>query len=562
MGINNEYRFGELPKTRLPRSIFLMKRNWKGTFNVGDIIPFYLKQTIVPGDTFQIKQAIVARMLTPITPTMDDLVLDVYYFSVPLRLVWANFKKFMGENENGAWAQTADLEIPQVQVPSTASGTSIPQKGTLWDYFGLPIGIKGADTDHPISVSVLPFRSYQMIYNYFFRNQSLIAPITHGTGDSTTNWNPMSLAFQVRKASRLPDYFSTALPQPLKNSTGAVTMPLGVSAPVSIYGTGKTLGLYDGTNNFGFGTLNGQTNGIGSQDLYDTDAGTAETANYNPSNVGIGLSTDPAKSGIIGLADLTSATASTIEALRLAAQTAMIYNRDSVYGTRYFDEILYGHYGVTSGAARFEKPQYLGGKRIPITQNQIAQTSETSNSSPLGNVAAFSLTADVSHMFTQSFTEHCILMGVMVIRQLTHTTQQGIHRDWTIRKRLDMWWHEFDHLGNQPIYNREIYADGSAYDNEVFGYQERYAEYRYEYNTICGEFRSTYSTPLDSWHYGDLYASLPVLSQQWIEETKSNVQRTIAVQNHDQFMVDTTLYIKAARPLPVSGMIGGLIDHF
>lgn len=545
MSLNNEYRFGSLPTTKLPRSIFKMKKNWKGTFNAGDIIPFYVRQIVVPGSTYQIKQSIVCRMLTPIYPTMDDLVLDVYFFADSWRRNWDDFKKFMGENTSGAWTQTVDLEVPQLKVPTTASGTAIPDKNSLWAYMGLPIKVKG-DT---ISVSALPFRMYCEIYNYFFRNQNLIAPIATPKNNTDINFalaTPYAGGTPL-KASKLPSYFTTCLPEPQKH--GAISIPLGTKAPV-IGELGFTAMSSGSRIAIGLGSM-----GSGQQ-----------VASFHNSQAignlsGIRASTNGETVTTPAYADLSAATAATLNALRLNTQTQMIYERDGEFGTRYFDEILYGHYGVTSGAAKYEKPCYIGGKRIPIIMNQVAQTSSTDNTSPLGQTGAFSLTADVDYMVNQSFTEHTIIMGVMVIRQLTHTTQQGIPRQWSIKKRLDMWWHEYDHLGNQPVYNKEIYADGSATDNQVFGYQERYAEYRYEENTICGEFLSTSSTPLDSWHYGDLYASLPVLSQNWIQEDKLNIDRTLAVKNHDQFMVDTTLYIKAIQPLPVYGT-PGLIDHF
>lgn len=583
MSLNNEYRFGSLPTTKLPRSVFKMKKNWKGTFNAGQIIPFYVNQLVVPSSSYKIKQSIVCRMLTPIYPTMDDLVLDVYFFADSWRRNWDNFKKFMGENTSGAWVQTADLEVPQIQVPSTATGNGVPAIKSLWDYMGLATGVKGDS----ISVSALPFRMYCEVYNYFFRNQNLIAPIQTPKGDSNANYSLAAYhGGTPLKASKLPSYFTTALPEPQKAPNGAVTIPLGSKAKVWGDGMG-IIYTYDSdpinnpnyanseqmkaTNSGGYEQANIRVAPGGGNNNMSYPTGTLETDTIQFASKRIrGLLTKEqseaayntngliANSGLY--ADLSEATAATLNALRLKVQTQMIYERDGMYGTRYFDEILYGHFGTTSGAAKFEKPQYIGGKRIPLQMNQVAATADTANN-VLGATGAFSLTADVDYMVNQSFTEHMILMGIFVIRQLTHTSQQAIPRQWSIKKRLDMWWHEYDHLGNQPIYNKEIYADGSSTDNEVFGYQERFAEYRYEDNVICGEFKSTGPTPLDSWHYGDLYNSLPTLSKQWIEETDQNIARTLAVQNHDQFMVDTTLYIKATLPLPVFGT-PMLMDHF
>lgn len=580
MSLNNEYRFGSLPTTKLPRSTFFMKKNWKGTFNTGQIIPFYVRTLVVPSSTYRIKQSIVLRSLTPIYPTMDDLVLDVYFFGDSWFRLWNNFKKFMGENESGEWVQTADLEVPMIKVPSTASGNGVPNICSIWDYMGLATGVKGDS----IEVSALPFRMYCDVYNYFFRNQNLIAPIATPKGDANANYDK-SLAYTggtPLKASKLPSYFTTSLPDAQKSPNGAVTIPLGTSAP--IYGTGHGLTFAYGPT--GYGPVGGLKIGAtGTPYLTPIDINRSPTINNGNANRPIGsnaFSVDTSGAtksiGVItkeqaeaaaaddlkltsGMyADLSEATAATLNALRLKGQTQMIYERDGMFGTRYFDEILYGHYGTTSGAAKWEKPQYIGGKRIPIVMQQVAATADTTNN-PLGTTGAFSLTADVDYVVNQSFSVHSIILGVMVVRQLTHTTQQGIPRQWSIKKRLDMWWHEYDHLGNQPVYNKEIYADGSSTDNEVFGYQERYAEYRYEENTISGEFKSTGATPLDAWHYGDNYGSLPTLSQDWIEENDLNVARTLAIQNHNQFMCDTTLYIKCTQPLPVYGT-PGLFDHF
>lgn len=561
MSRNTEFRFGSIPQINIKRSVFKMRKNVKGTFNMGYLIPFYVNQDILPGDTFKIKQSIIIRMLTPIYPTMDNLVLDTYFFSEPYRRTWDLFKKFMGENESGAWAQTTEYEIPQVYVPSSASGSYIPGKNTIWDYMGLATGIKSASSNKELSVSALPFRGYVDIYNYFFRNENLIAPLATGhdqTGTSQFDHLQARFGGKPLKASRLPDYLSSCLPGPQKGA--AVKIPLGTEAPV--FGNGKAMRLLLGSN--AQGNIYGSMYGIGHDIAYDNAS--------TPANVGTEItppSTTPSTHPAIGLADqgsnvfadLSQATAATINALRLAFQTQKILEFEARNGTRYFDEIL-AHFGVQSGAALYEKPRYLGGKRIPLVMNQVAQTSaQTTGGTPMGNVGAFSLTADVDHVFTQSFTEHSILYGIMVVRYLSHTYQQAIPRQWSRKRKLDFYWPELAHLGEQPVLNKEIYAQGTSTDEEVFGYQERWAEYKYENNVICGELKSTYSTPLDAWHYGDKYTSLPVLSQNWIEETDSYLNRTLAVQNHDQFLFDTDLTITRIAPIP-TWCYPGLIDHF
>jgi len=555
MSINNEYRFGAVPRMNWNRTLFKMQSNWKGTFNVGDIIPIYINQDIYPAETYEFHQSLICRSQTPLFPTMDDLVLDIYAFFNQKRRLWDNFKKFMGENTNGAWTVTADLEEPQLYIPKNTSET--PGKGTLWDYFGLPINIKSSTSENEVSVSSLPFRAYWDIYNYFFRNQSLIAPIPFQTSDINSNWQylPTILKYPA-KASKLPDYWTTSLPDPQKSPSGAIKMPLGTTAPIkfgnSLWGTGASDADLNGLpveySKTGIAGVSTEAGLVGVTQT--TEGGITTTTNV--------AQTDNLQNGLY--ADLANATASTINALRLFVQTQKVYELDAIFGTRYFDEILYGHFGVNSGAAKFEKPQFLGAKRIPIVMNQVAQTSGTTDVSPLGQTGAFSLTTDNGRLFKQSFTEHGIIIILAVIRQLRHTSQQCIPRQWKRKKRLDYFWHEFEHLGNQPVYNYEIYADGSQTDNEVFGYQERYAELRFDTNRITGEFRSTYSTPLDAWHYGDYYESLPVLSKSWIEETDKNVKRTLAVQNKDQFWMDTTFYINAWKALSPYGN-PGLVDH-
>lgn len=548
MNRNEEYRFGVIPNTEIQRSKFTMSKDIKTTFNVGDIIPYFLFE-VLPGDTISINQALVCRTQNPVVPVMDNLYLDLYYFYSPTRILWDNFKKFMGENESGAWTQTVEYEIPQINFTNTKN-----VKGSILDYMGLPIEV----TNMP-SVSRLPIEMYVQVYNNWFRDENLIAPLASNRSDNAITFNANNTIYggKPAKAAKFHDYFTSCLPEPQKGTP--VSLPLGTTANVSVYGNGMTLGLTDGTNNFGFGSLNGQTNGIGKASLYGSNVGTSATADYNPSNKGIGITTDGTKSGLIGLADLSTATAATINALRLAFATQRIMEKDARSGTRFFEKIE-AHFQTTSpGMAVLQIPSYLGGKRIPLSMTQVPQTSSTDSTSPQGNLAAFSHTSDDDFMFTQSFTEWGYVMGIAVVRQ-DHSYQQGIERMWSRKKTLDFYFPALAHLGEQPVYNKEIYATGTSTDNQVFGYQERWAEYRYTPNTISGEFRSTYATPLDVWHYGDDYASLPTLQQSWLEETDTYVDRTLAVTSQDQILMDTALDITAVRPLPMYS-VPGLIDH-
>lgn len=552
---NSEYRFGQSPKIHINRSGFKMSKRVKGTFNVGDIVPFYVDSDILPGDTWKAKQTFVARLLTPIAPTMDDLVVDTYFFAVPYRLCWDNFQKFMGENENGAWTQTTQYETPMTKPPSSTGWT----KGSIGDYMGLPIG-------NPNYVhSALPIRAYRLIYNYFFRSQNLIAPVAVLKNDNAGNTNIASTYQTLFKASRLPDYLSTCTPQPQKAPGGGVSLPLGTSAPVSISGNGKALGLTNGTTNYGLNmgreTSSSATHFFApSTGSYNANLGASSTVTQNTTvNIAYGVTTDATKSGLIGYADLSQATASTIIALRTAVQTQKLYERD--LASTLYPDVVYNHFGTVSPDGRQQRPEYLGGRRINVTMNQVAQTSSTDSTSPQGNVSAFSLTVDSSNVFTKSFTEHTIIIGVMVARILRHSYQQNLERQWFRKDRLDYFWPVLSSIGDQPVYNKEIYCQGSSADDEVFGYQERWSEYKYKTSTVCGELRSTYSTPLDYWHYGDKYNSLPVLSQNWIEEDGTYVKRTLAVQNHDDFVFDTVIDFTAIRPMRLVNT-PGLVDHF
>lgn len=562
MSRNSEFRFGIQPEVNISRSVFKMRKNVKGTFNLGKVVPFYVNSDILPGDTFKVKQSIVIRMLTPVYPTMDNLVCDTYFFAIPYRLVWTNFKKFMGENENGAWTQAVELEIPQLTTGNTLTATNM--KGTIWDYMGLPTGIAG------LSVSALPFRAYTLTINEFFRNQNLIAPLALSKDDTTrgVSLNVTQQGGYCFTASRLPDYLSTCLPQPQKGAP--VSVPLGTKAPIS--------GNVNITENGALGFKVTNAGDVQQRYLGLTTDAVFKSSNSNASYSQSGVSPNQVvkyNSGLKGTidtnayADLSTATAATINALRLAFQTQKILETDARYGTRYV-EIIKGHFGVISPDARQQRPEYLGGKRFPLVMNQVAQTSATANgTTPQGNVAAFSLTANVDQVFTKSFTEHTIMLGLMVVRYLSHTYQQKIAKMWSRKKRLDFYFPTLAHLGEQPVLNKEIYtqgsgvvdSDGNPYDEQVFGYQERWAEYKYEDNVICGEMRSNYSTPLDSWHYGDKYNSLPVLGENWISEDDTYLKRTLAVQNKDQFLFDTDLSITAIRPIPVN-CYPGLIDHF
>lgn len=557
MNRNAEKHFANVPSIEIQRSTFPLEQEHKTTFNVGEIIPFFTYTDILPGDTFKVNLSFVMRLQTPINPTMDNLYADIYWFYDRTRNTWTHFREFMGENNASAWYSQTEYNVP-IWTAGSTTYTNTPK--SLWDYMGLRTSTRNvsssADPDF-VPVNAFALRSYVRIYNRFFRDENLIAPVSEKVDDTLTNFTLANdYSGKVLKASRFADYFSKCLPGPQKGAP--VIIPLGTSAPV--IGNGQTIGLTDGTN---FSGLNAQSqDNLGSHsNVYGQPVGTAATGSA-PFNLGdsIGLTTDPTKSGMI--VDLTQAIGATVNALRLSVQTQKILELDARRGTR-FPEIISSHFKTIAPDATIDYPEYLGGTRVPINITAVANTTGTSDA-PQGYLGAFSHTVDSSYMFTKSFTEWGTLMGLVVVRA-EHSYSQGINRMWTRQHRLDYYWPTLAHLGEQPVYNYEIYLNASnaqnGVNNEVFGYQERWAEYRYLPNIISGEMRPDYSQSLDVWHYGDDYSATPVLSQQWLEEPTTYVARTLAVQNQDQILADFNTQIIATRPMPTYS-VPGLVDHF
>ena len=541
MNRNAESHFATLPKIDIKRSTFDRSTQLKTTFNAGKLIPIFVDE-VLPGDTFALDTSCVIRMSTPIHPVMDNCYLDLYYFFVPNRILWEHWNEFMGENTTTAWEQETEYEIPQITSPSGGWN-----KGTIADYLGMPIGISN------ISVSHLPFRAYVNIWNEWFRDQNVQDPAyltkedatTTGTNGSTYQ-SDAQCGGEPLPVAKYHDYFTSALPEPQKGP--AVLLPLGETA--------KIITNPDAANKQSFiasdslqrpvYTNLAALNGGETLQLY--------TATDNPNKDPIVIN----KNALA--ADLSTATAATINQLRQAFQIQKLFEKDARGGTRY-TEIIKSHFGVTSPDGRQQRPEYLGGKRIPINISQVLQTSSTDDTSPQGNTAAFSLTGDTSSSFTKSFTEHGLIIGLCCVRT-EHTYQQGIERMWSRKRRFDFYWPTLANIGEQAILNKEIYAQGTTQDDEAFGYQEAWAEYRYKPSRVSGAFRSTYATPLDSWHYGDKYSSLPMLGDTFIQETQVNIDRTLAVQSsvEDQFIADFYFKNLCTRPMPLYS-VPGLIDH-
>lgn len=550
MSRNENTRFALNPTNLdIARSTFRRDHSVKLSFNVGDVIPFYVDE-VLPGDTFQVKTSMVVRLQTLLTPMMDNLYLDTYFYFVPNRIVWQHWRELMGENTQSAWIPTVEYSVPQVSAP--AGGWSI---GSIADYMGVPTGVPR------LFVNALPFRAYALIMNEWFRDENLSDPLNIPVDDATlggsngTNYiTDVVKGGMPFKAAKFHDYFTSALPAPQKGPDVTIPVSGGANYPVQ--------------------TLSKEIPGSPTAPLR------VKTFDEMPYNViGINKSTAPQPGSVWASQNTTSGnadffvptnlwaindgsvSAATINQLRMAFQVQKLYEKDARGGTRYI-EILKSHFGVTSPDARLQRPEYLGGNRIPVNINQVVQSSATqADGTPLGDTAAFSVTTDVHGDFIKSFVEHGFVIGVMVARY-DHTYQQGLERFWSRKDRLDYYFPVFANIGEQPILNKEIYAQGTTQDDEVFGYQEAWADYRYKPSRVAGEMRSKAPASLDVWHLADEYTTLPKLSDAWIREDKTNVDRVLAVTSSvsNQMFADLYIQCKATRPMPVYS-IPGLIDH-
>ncbi len=556
MNRNTESHFSLNPtRIDLSRSTFDRSASVKTSFNAGDIVPFFLEE-VLPGDTFNVKSSKVVRMQTLLTPMMDNVYLDTYYFFVPNRLVWKHWKEFNGENTESAWIPETTYEVPQITSPAD-TGWSV---GTIADYFGIPTGVPN------LSVSALPFRAYALIMNEWFRDQNLSDPLVVPDDDATVaGVNTGTFVSDVAKggkpyiAAKYHDYFTSCLPSPQKGPD--VTIPVA-SAGNYIVTTSSSVNNFSGAVK----PLLWVDATTGAQYIPDTGAKRAlgvfpETGETGTSAGSAVYSPGLAPGNLIAVAD-GNAQAATINQLRLAFQIQKLYERDARGGSRYI-EILKSHFGVTSPDARLQRPEYLGGNRVPININQVVQQSGTGSgaTTPQGTVVGMSQTTDSHSDFIKSFTEHGFIIGVMVARY-DHTYQQGLDRMWSRRDRFDYYWPVFANIGEQAVKNKEIYAQGIAEDDEVFGYQEAWADYRYKPNRVTGEMRSAYSQSLDVWHLADDYDQRPSLSDSWIREDKTNIDRVLAVTSSvsNQFFADIYVQNRATRPMPMYS-IPGLIDH-
>lgn len=549
-----KHLFSQIPRAHISRSVFDRSHGWKSTFDSGYLVPFLVDE-VLPGDSFKVKFNFLARLSTPVVPTMDNLFIDTFYFFVPYRLLWKHWEQFNGQQDYpGA---STDYLVPQTSAPAEG-GFPV---GSLEDYFGLPTGVAR------IKANELAARAYALIWNEWFRDENLQNPVnlsSYAEISTASGLDDVGLGdagfigfHKLLRRGKRHDYFTSALPWPQKGP--GVELSLSGNAPI------KT-----------------SVNGVLSNDLtFVSSRPGIDTTSGNPAFIFSGDSYISATNDIWAdgspvswrgsfdgkaydtVADLSSVAAATINSLRQAFQLQKLYERDARGGTRY-TEILRSHFGVVSPDSRLQRPEYLGGSESPVFINPVVQNSATGSTgaeTPQGNLAAYGLASSTSakHGFTKSFVEHGIIIGLLNVRaDLTY--QQGIPRMFSRRTRFDFYWPVLAHLGEQAILNKEIYAQGTSADDDVFGYQERYAEYRYFPSMITGKLRSTDPQSLDVWHLSQKFDSLPTLSAQFIQDDPP-VSRILAVQNEPQFIIDSYIEMKCARPMPVYG-VPGLVDHF
>lgn len=543
MNRNSEQHYTQVPHAEIRRAKFQRDFNLLTTMNEGDLVPIYLDE-VLPADTFKINLNALVRMATPLYPVMDNAYMDFYFFFVPARLLWKHFENLMGQNDKTFWAETTEYTTPVTTAPE--GGWNV---GTLADYFGIPTGVSG------LKVNSLPFRAYAKVWNEWFRDENLQQPVTQSMDDTTTTGSNTGTNLSDAEAGGMPlkvckykDYFTSCLPSPQK-AAEPVTIPMLGNAPVTLYKNEKL--KEKGTNN-GNATIYLNQNSINEligPSIKNEESGIGSVNGYSKWNSQI---SDYAYLG----ADLSTVTGATINELRQAIAVQHIFERDARTGTRY-KEILKGAWGVTSPDARLDRSEYIGGHRMPINVNQVIQTSSTDSTSPQGNTGAYSMTTLSRNMCTYSATEHGFVLGLAAIR-VDHSYQQGLSRIWTRSTRFSYYDPMLANLGEQAVLNQEIYAQGKEKDEEVFGYQEAWADYRYRTNMVTSEMRSTYAQTLDAWHYADKYDTLPTLSSSWIKEGTENIDRTLAVQssNSHQFICNFYYEQTWTRPMPIYSVPG------
>lgn len=524
-----QHVFSQIPSAQIQRSAFDRSHSLKTAFDAGYLVPIFVDEAL-PGDTFSLRLSSFVRMSTPIFPVMDNIWMDFFFFAVPYRLLWDNWKKFNGEQVDPG--DSTDFSCPKISSPVL--------EGELSDYFGLPLSAQS------LSYNAFHHRAYNLIFNEWFRDQNLVDSAVINRGDGPD----LKADYPLRRRGKRHDYFTSCLPFAQKGVE--VSLPLGTTAPVIGVGTLKPTMYSDAFLAAGNPTA---------VPLRHAGISGAGNMNLNIVNATGNPVADDLRWGTTSLAaDLTAATAATVNELRMAFQIQRLLERDARGGTRY-TELVRSHFGVTSPDSRLQRPEYLGGGTTRVNVHPVAQTISggTPIEGSIGTLGAFAVASAGGIGFHQSFTEHCVLLGLVSVRADLNY-QQGVHRMWSRTSRFDFYWPALAHLGEQPVLTKEIFADGSATDDVVFGYQERYAEYRYKPSMITNVMRSTATTPMDQWHLAQEFVAAPLLNQQFIEEAPP-LDRVLAVTDEAEFFGDFYFKMKCARPMPTYS-VPGLIDHF
>lgn len=548
----NQSHFAMIPQANIRRSVFDRSHVYKTTFNEGQLIPYFVDE-VIPGDTFTLNPVEFCRLATPVVPFMDNIYIESFFFFVPSRLVYDKWVNLCGEQENPE--DSTDYLVPTVSLSGDMTNT-------LPDYMGIACA---SGTFKDVSVNCLPFRSYWLIWNEWFRDENLQKSVKVSKGETNTVLEPMGKStanpnyglpsgvshwYDPAPRGKRYDYFTGALPWPQKGP--AVDLPIGGTGQLAITNGTLTGPGYDigGGNRSQY---QGHMLGYGTsfqEELYQTSVYVSGKQDTNPVKI--------PQVSLTGLAEMSNLSAVTINSLRQAFMLQRYYEIDARGGTRYTEK-LQAHFGVTNPDARLQRPEFLGSHSSMMNINPVTQTSSTDSTTPQGNLAAYGLNAQRYHAFTKSFSEFGYVIGLINVRaDLTY--QQGINKLWLRSDVLDFYWPSFAHLGEQAIQNIEIYCQGNDVDKKVFGYQERYAEYRYKPSLITGQFRSTYKEPLDIWHLSQKFATLPTLSDEFIQDHPP-VSRVVAVPSYPHFLLDVKFNLKCIRPMPMYG-IPGMMGHF
>lgn len=558
MNRNNERHFNNVPQTHVSRTRFKRDQNILTTFDAGKLIPFYVDE-VLPGDTFSVKTAAIIRMTTPKYPVFDDAYIDFYYFYCPNRILWDNFKRFMGEADDAPWMPTKTYKVPDIKIASNQEtkgheNLKGPKEESILDYMGVPTKINEKEGSGETHINALPIRAYVKIWNEFFRDQNVGNPATEFKDETTIQYTDLNndadeegilrdatSGARCLPVSRFHDYFSSCLPFPQRGPE--VTISLTGNAPVKLY---KDTGLSEIAELTGSGIIGTMTGGDPSEPYVgNIETGTGQVLLGNTTN----------HEGVLGT-DLQNIEATTINQLRQAFAVQHYYEALARGGSRYREQMR-ALFGVTISDKTVQVPEYLGGGRYHVNINQIVQTSgqQTANDTPIGETGAMSVTPINESSFTKSFEEHGFVVGVLCVRH-NHSYQQGLERFWSRSDRLDYYYPQFANLGEQPVKKREIMLTATSTDDETFGYQEAWADYRMKPNRVSGKMRSNAEGTLDFWHYADNYEATPTLSQEWMNEGKTEIARTLIVQNEPQFFGAIRVMNNTTRCMPLYSVPG------